>query len=48
MAPDDRRFSAPAEYSRWLRRAHELFGVDLANPEDTLTLWLGLRVAEFD
>lgn len=31
-----------------LRRAHELFGVDLANPEDTLTLWLGLRVAEFD
>jgi DNA-binding PucR family transcriptional regulator len=31
-----------------LRRAHELFGVDLASAEDTLTLWLGLRVAEFD
>ncbi|WP_407345827.1 GAF domain-containing protein [Pengzhenrongella phosphoraccumulans] len=24
MAHDDRRFSAPTEYSRWLRRAHEL------------------------
>lgn len=31
-----------------LRRAHELFGIDLANPEDTLTLWLSLRVAEYD
>lgn len=31
-----------------LRRAAELFGIDLANPDDTLTLWLSLRVAEFD
>jgi DNA-binding PucR family transcriptional regulator len=31
-----------------LRRAHELFGIDLGNPDDTLTLWLSLRVAEFD
>ncbi len=31
-----------------LRRARELFGVDLGNPDDTLTLWLSLRVAEFD
>ncbi|TFD78807.1 PucR family transcriptional regulator [Cryobacterium sp. Sr8] len=31
-----------------LRRATELFGIDLASPDDTLTLWLSLRVAEFD
>jgi DNA-binding PucR family transcriptional regulator len=31
-----------------LRRAQELFGVDLNNPDDTLTLWLSLRVLEFD
>ncbi|MDJ0322689.1 helix-turn-helix domain-containing protein [Cryobacterium sp. PH31-AA6] len=31
-----------------LRRAHELFAIDLADAEDTLTLWLSLRVAEFD
>ncbi len=31
-----------------LRRARELFGVDLGNPDDTLVLWLSLRVAEFD
>lgn len=30
-----------------LRRAQELFGVDLTNPDDTLTLWLSLRVLEF-
>jgi hypothetical protein len=31
-----------------LRRVHELFGIDLNNPDDTLTLWLSLRVAEFE
>jgi len=31
-----------------LRRANELFGIDLDNPDDTLTLWLSLRVVEFD
>ena len=31
-----------------LRRAHELLGIDLDSPDDTLILWLGLRVAEFD
>ncbi|WP_166789761.1 PucR family transcriptional regulator [Cryobacterium fucosi] len=31
-----------------LRRARELFGVDLGDPDDTLILWLSLRVAEFD
>ncbi|MBG6057944.1 DNA-binding PucR family transcriptional regulator [Cryobacterium sp. MP_M5] len=31
-----------------LRRARELFGVDLGDPDGTLTLWLSLRVAEFD
>jgi len=31
-----------------LRRARELFGVDLDNPDDTLLLWLSLRVVEFD
>jgi len=31
-----------------LRRAHELFDIDLFDAEDTLTLWLSLRVAEFD
>jgi hypothetical protein len=31
-----------------LRRTQELFGIDLADAEDTLTLWLSLRVAEFD
>ncbi len=31
-----------------LRRAHDLFDVDLSDAEDTLTLWLSLRVAEFD
>ncbi|MGO4104942.1 PucR family transcriptional regulator [Leifsonia sp. YAF41] len=30
-----------------LRRAHELFGIDLDNPDDTLLLWLSLRVIEF-
>lgn len=30
-----------------LRRAHELFGVDLSHADDTLTLWLSLRLAEF-
>jgi len=29
-----------------LRRAEELFGIDLDNADDTLTLWLSLRVAE--
>lgn len=31
-----------------LRRISELLGIDLDNPDDTLVLWLGLRVAEFD
>ncbi|TFC50115.1 PucR family transcriptional regulator [Cryobacterium sp. TMT2-10] len=31
-----------------LRRAQELFGIDLDDADDTLTLWLSLRVAEFD
>jgi DNA-binding PucR family transcriptional regulator len=31
-----------------LRRANQLLGIDLDNPDDTLILWLGLRVAEFD
>jgi len=31
-----------------LRRVSELLGIDLDNPDDTLILWLGLRVAEFD
>lgn len=31
-----------------LRRAQELLGVDLANADDTLILWLALRVAELD
>jgi DNA-binding PucR family transcriptional regulator len=31
-----------------LRRARELLGIDLENPDDTLILWLGLRMAEFD
>ncbi len=31
-----------------LRRAQELFGVNLDNSDDTLLLWLSLRVAEFD
>lgn len=31
-----------------LHRAHELLGIDLNNPDDTLILWLGLRVAQFD
>ena len=31
-----------------LRRANELFGIDLDNPDDTLTLWLSLRVIDFD
>lgn len=31
-----------------LRRATELFGIDLASADDTLTLWLSLRVAEFN
>ena len=31
-----------------LRRANERFGIDLDNPEDTLTLWLSLRVVEFE
>jgi DNA-binding PucR family transcriptional regulator len=30
-----------------LRRAQELFGVDLSHADDTLALWLSLRVAEF-
>ena len=29
-----------------LRRMHELFGIDLDNADDTLTLWLSLRVAD--
>lgn len=31
-----------------LRRVNELLGIDLDNPDDTLTLWLSLRVVEFD
>lgn len=31
-----------------LRRVKELFGIDLFDPDDTLTLWLSLRVVEFD
>lgn len=31
-----------------LRRANERFGIDLGNPDDTLTLWLSLRVVEFE
>ncbi len=31
-----------------LHRANELFGIDLDNSDDTLTLWLSLRVVEFD
>ncbi|MCY7287383.1 MAG: helix-turn-helix domain-containing protein [Cryobacterium sp.] len=31
-----------------LRRAGDLFGVDLTNPDDTLALWLSLRSVEFD
>ncbi|NYJ19740.1 PucR family transcriptional regulator [Glaciibacter psychrotolerans] len=31
-----------------LRRAEELFGIDLGNPDDTMTLWLSLRVVEFN
>ena len=31
-----------------LKRARDLFGVDLDNADDTLTLWLSLRVVEFD
>lgn len=30
-----------------LRRVNELFGIDLLDPDDTLTLWLGLRLADF-
>ena len=29
-----------------LRRVHELFGIDLDNADDTLTLWLSLRVVD--
>jgi DNA-binding PucR family transcriptional regulator len=29
-----------------LRRVHDLFGIDLDNADDTLTLWLSLRVAD--
>ncbi|KFF59752.1 hypothetical protein JF66_09230 [Cryobacterium sp. MLB-32] len=31
-----------------LKRTHDLFAVDLENADDTLALWLSLRVAEFD
>ncbi|MBC7442588.1 MAG: helix-turn-helix domain-containing protein [Ramlibacter sp.] len=31
-----------------LRRAQELFEIDLDDADDTLTLWLSLRLAEFD
>jgi DNA-binding PucR family transcriptional regulator len=31
-----------------LRRVGELFEIDLDNPDDTLTLWLSLRVMKFD
>lgn len=31
-----------------LRRAKERFGIDLDNPDDTLTLWLSLRVVELE
>jgi DNA-binding PucR family transcriptional regulator len=31
-----------------LRRVKELFGIDLFDPDDTLTLWLSLRMADFD
>lgn len=30
-----------------LRRANELFGIDLEKPDETLTLWLSLHVTEF-
>jgi DNA-binding PucR family transcriptional regulator len=29
-----------------LRRVHDLFGIDLDNADDTLTLWLSLRVSD--
>ncbi|MCU1443527.1 MAG: hypothetical protein JWQ59_1677 [Cryobacterium sp.] len=31
-----------------LRRAEDLFGIDLGNADETLMLWLSLRVLEFD
>lgn len=31
-----------------LKRAHDLFGIDLDHADDTLALWLSLRVVEFD
>ncbi|KGJ71954.1 hypothetical protein GY21_18720 [Cryobacterium roopkundense] len=31
-----------------LKRCHELFAIDLDNADDTLALWLSLRVIEFD
>jgi DNA-binding PucR family transcriptional regulator len=29
-----------------LRRLHDLFGIDLGNADDTLMLWLSLRVVD--
>jgi DNA-binding PucR family transcriptional regulator len=31
--------------SSWLRRASELFGIDLDHPDDRLSCWLQPRIA---